>query len=75
MIYQMVLGLIDMPLRPLTDKEILDVLVAIDLSQEIAITTREAEFLDSAVYNRHSGWTVEQRARAAQIAERYRHQL
>ena len=63
-----------MGLRPLTDKEILDVLVAIYMSP-LAITTLEAEFLDSAVYNRRSGWNVEQRARAAQIAEKYRHQI
>ena len=64
-----------MALRPLTDKEIRDVLLAIDVHEEINVTTWEAEFFDSAVYNQRGEWTVKQRAIAAQIAERYRHQL
>ncbi len=63
-----------MALRPLTDKEILDVLVAIDVSAEIRVTTPEAEFLDETLYS-HGEWTIERRARAAHIAEKYRHQL
>ena len=61
--------------RLVTDKEIRDVLLAINMSAEIDITTLEAEFLDSAVYGSGSEWTIAQRARAAQIAEKYRHQL
>ena len=64
-----------MALRPLTDVEIRDTLLAIDVSEEITVSTWEAEFLDSAVYNWHGEWTVAQRATAAKIAERYRHQI
>lgn len=63
-----------MVLRPITDREILDVLVAIDVSAEIRVTTLEADFLDETLYS-HDEWNVEQRARAAKIAEKYRHQL
>ena len=63
-----------MALRPLTDKHIRDLLLAIDESEEISVTTLEAEFFDSAIY-KGGEWTVEQRAVAAQIAEKYRHQL
>jgi len=64
-----------MVLRPLTDKEIRDVLLAIDVHEEINVTTWEAEFFDSAVYNFGGEWSVKQRAIAAQIAEKYRHQI
>ena len=63
-----------MALRPLTDKDIRDVLLAIDASEAILVTTLEAEFLDRTIWG-GGNWTVEQRARAAQIAEKYRHQL
>ena len=63
-----------MELRPLTDKHIRDLLLAIDESEEIIVTTLEAEFFDSAVY-KGGECTVEQRARAAKIVEKYRHQL
>ena len=63
-----------MALRPVTDKEILDALVAIDVSPRIRVTALDAEFLDETFYS-HGEWTVEQRARAAKIAEKYRHQL
>ncbi len=59
----------------LTDGQIRDVLLDIGKSDVISITTREAEFLESAVYKHVGEWTVEQRGRAAQIAEKYRHQL
>lgn len=64
-----------MILRPLTDKEIRDVLLAIDVSEEVDVTTWEAEFLDSAVYNWKGEWSVKQRAIAAKIAEKYRARL
>ena len=63
-----------MILRPLTDKDIRDTLLRIDVS-DIRVTTREAEFLGSVVWCFGGEWTVEQRALAAQIAEKYRHQL
>ncbi len=63
-----------MTLRPLTDKDIRDVLVAIDASEKISVTTLEAEFLDTAG-GKWLTWSVEQRGRAAQIAEKYRNQL
>ncbi len=63
-----------MALRPLTDVEIRDTLLAIDVCEEITVSTWEAEFLDSAVYNGKE-WTVAQRATAAKIAERHRHQI
>ena len=62
-----------MSLPPVTDKEIRDVLLAI--GRKLSVTTSEAEFLDSTVYGFGGEWTVEQRGRAAQIAERYRHRL
>ena len=61
--------------RLITDKEIRDVLLTIDVSEEITVTTDEAAFLDSVVYGSGAEWTIAQRARAAQIAEKYRHQL
>lgn len=63
-----------MALQPLTDQHLRDLLLAIDETAGISVTTLESEFFDSAVY-KGGEWTVEQRARAAQIAEKYRHQL
>ena len=61
--------------RPVNDEQIRYVLRAINMSNKVDVTTLEAEFLNSAVYNWRGEWSVEQRARAAQIAEKYRHQL
>ena len=61
--------------RPLNDEEIRYILVEIDKSEEITITTWEAEFIDSAVYQQNGPWTVEQRALAAHIAEKHRQQI
>ncbi len=63
-----------MSLPPVTDNEIRDVLLAIDMCEGIRVTTLEAEFLDETLYS-HGEWTVKQRAIAAKIAERYRHQI
>ena len=65
---------------PLTDKQIRDLLLKIDESDEITVTTLEAEFLEEILleeilFKRGGEWNVEQRARAAQIVEKYRHQL
>ena len=64
-----------MALRPLTDEQIRDVLLVIDVHEEIRVTAWEAEFLGSVVYGFGGEWNVEQRARAAQIAEKHRHRL
>ncbi len=63
---------------PLTDKQIRDLLLKIDVSDAITVTTLEAEFIGDtlyALYTRTGEWSVERRARAAQIVEKYRHQL
>jgi len=61
---------------PLNDEQIRDLLLAIYKKREISVTTLEAEFLEATVDNWHvDGWSVERRARAAQIAEKYRHQI
>ena len=64
-----------MALRLCTDREIRDCLLEIGKSKKLWVTTLEDEFLDSAVYGFGGEWNVEQRARAAQIAEKYRHRL
>ena len=60
---------------PLNDEQIRDLLLKIDESEEVSVTTLEAEFLEETLFKRGGEWNVEQRARAAQIAEKYRHQL
>ena len=67
-----------MTLRPHTDRQIFDHLWDIAHNDKINVTTLEAEFLEEILFKRGllkrgDDWTVEQRARAAQIAEKYRH--
>jgi hypothetical protein len=64
-----------MALPPVTDRQIRDILLKIAESESIRVTALEAEFLESITYRFGDKWTVEKRARAAQIAEKYRHQL
>ena len=61
--------------RPVNDEQIRYVLRAINMSNGISVTTTEAEFLDSTIYRLGGAWSVEQRARAAKIVEKYRHRL
>lgn len=61
--------------RPLNDEEIRYLLVEIDESDEIRVTTLETEFLEEILFKHSVEWSVEQRAKAAQIAAKYRHQL
>lgn len=60
---------------PLNDEQIRDLLLKIDLSDEIRVTTLEAEFLEETLFKRGGEWSVEQRAEAARIAEKYRDKL
>ena len=64
-----------MALRPHTDRQIRDILLKVAESESIRVTTLEAEFLELITYRFGGEWTVEKRARAAEIAEKYRHQL
>lgn len=64
-----------MSLRPQTDRQIRDILLKIAETEAIRVTTPEAEFLELITYRFGDEWTVEKRARAAKIAEKYRHQL
>lgn len=64
-----------MALPPVTDRQIRDILLKVAESESIRVTTLEAEFLESITYRFGGEWTVEKRARAAEIAEKYRHQL
>ena len=60
---------------PLNDEQIRDLLLKIDKSEEIHVTTLEAEFLEDRLFKRAGLWSVEERAKAAQIVEKYRNQL
>ena len=61
---------------PLNDEQIHDLLLAIYKKSEIRVTTQDAEFLEATVDNWHvDGWSVERRARATKIAEKYRGML
>ncbi len=60
---------------PLNDEQIRDLLLKIDETEEVRVTTLEAEFLEETLFKRGGEWSVEQRAKAAKIAEKYRHQL
>ena len=57
---------------PRTDKGLRQALLAIDRHEDCLLTRAEAAWMLGAVYEFSGEWSVEQRARAAQIVNRYR---
>ena len=59
----------------LTDDHLREVLLAIDESEDICVTSWEADFIESAVYQWKGEWTPKQRRTVMAIVDKYRDQL
>ena len=62
-------------MRELTDPEIRELLLAIDESDDIDVTTWEAHFIETVAYKWQGSWTPKVRQMVMQIVEKYQESL
>lgn len=64
-----------MTLPPVQDHEIRELLQAIDIHEDITVTTWEADFMEHILFRHVGEWSVKQRATAYKIVGKYRGRL
>ena len=55
----------------MTDEELRDELLAIDINEDVTVETYEADFIENVVFRYHGPLSDKQREKAAEIIEKY----